>query len=113
MKCFKKVAPAILLVVLLIVCANETFADEFKLIPSLTVKGEYNDNIFYTTDETEDDFITTISAGLELIERTERLDLGLSALVSPFFLRLFQNLFSDTCQKQHTICPSAPHLRVR
>ena len=85
MTCLKKVSLVILLLSLTVFCANEIMADEFKLIPSIAVRGEYNDNIFYTADDTEDDFITTISAGLELIERTERVDLNLSALVSPFF----------------------------
>ena len=85
MTCLKKIGLAILLVSLAFVYADEIMADEFKLIPSIAVRGEYNDNIFYTVDDTEDDFITTISAGLELIERTERLDLDLSALVSPFY----------------------------
>ena len=85
MTCLKKIGLAILLVSLAVVYADEIMADEFKLIPSIAVRGEYNDNIFYTVDDTEDDFITTISAGLELIERTERLDLDLSALVSPFY----------------------------
>jgi len=92
MTCLKKVAPAILLVLCMFVCVNEIMADEFKLIPSLTVRGEYNDNIFYSADDTEDDFITTISAGLELIERTERLDLNLLALLSPFFYADYNDL---------------------
>ncbi len=92
MTCLKKGVLAILFVSLTFVYANEIMADEFKLIPSIAVRGEYNDNIFYTVDETDDDFITTISAGLELIERTERLDLDLSALVSPFYYADFSNL---------------------
>jgi len=92
MTCLKKVVLAILLVSLGFVYANEIMADEFKLIPSIAVRGEYNDNIFYTADDTEDDFITTISAGLELIERTERVDLNLSALVSPFFCNDYNEL---------------------
>ena len=85
MNCMRKVGLAILLVALTFVYASEIMADEFKLIPSLAVRGEYNDNIFYTADDEVDDHITTISAGLELIERTERFDLDLSATVSPFY----------------------------
>jgi len=92
MNCLKKVTPAILLVLFMFVCANEIMADEFKLIPSIAVRGEYDDNIFYSFDNTTDDFITTISAGLELIERTERLDLDLSAIVSPFYYDDYSNL---------------------
>ncbi len=54
-------------------------SDEFKLTPSLTVKEEYNDNILYARpEEKQKDFITTISPGLVLIDRTERMDLSLS-----------------------------------
>ncbi len=60
-------------------------ADDFQLIPSLTVRGEYNDNIFGSADGEEEDFITTVSPSLELIERTQRLDLRAAAKVSPFF----------------------------
>ena len=54
------------------------WADEFKVIPSVALKGEYNDNIFFSENNKEDDFIGTLSPGLEIIERTERLDLNLS-----------------------------------
>ena len=92
MKCMRKVGLAILLVALTFVYASEIMADDFKLIPSLAVRGEYNDNIFYTADNEENDYITTISAGLELINRTERFDLGLSATVSPFYYADFSDL---------------------
>jgi hypothetical protein len=59
--------------------------DEFELTPSLAVRGEYDDNIFYSSSDEEDDSILTIKAGLELIERTERLDVKLSGEVAPFF----------------------------
>jgi hypothetical protein len=53
--------------------------DEFKLIPSISLKEEYNDNLFFTERDKEKDFITTISPGLELSNKTERLDLNLLA----------------------------------
>ena len=92
MNCMRKVGLAILLVALMFVYASEIMADEFKLIPSLAVRGEYNDNIFFDADNEDDDFITTISAGLELIERTERFDLDLSATISPFYYADFSDL---------------------
>ena len=92
MNCMRKVGLAILLVALTFAYTSEIMADEFKLIPSLAVRGEYNDNIFYTADDEDDDFITTISAGLELIERTERFDLDLSATISPFYYADFSDL---------------------
>jgi hypothetical protein len=63
-----------LLFVLLLLPHEQARGDDFKLIPSLLLRQEYNDNIFFDEDEEEDDFITTISPGLELSERTERLE---------------------------------------
>ena len=54
-------------------------ADDFKLTPSVGVKGEYNDNLFFDTSNEVDDTITTLFGGLALLNRTERLDLDLSA----------------------------------
>ena len=59
-------------------------ADEFKLTPSVAVRQEYNSNIFFDSSNEEDDFITRVKPGLELIERTERLDLRLAGFVTPY-----------------------------
>ena len=55
--------------------------DEFKIIPSIALKETNNDNIFFTQDNRTHSWITTVTPGLELIKRTERLDLNLSGLV--------------------------------
>ncbi|MBL0716420.1 MAG: hypothetical protein JJV89_00075, partial [Desulfosarcina sp.] len=67
---------------------TETRADDFKLVPSIDVKGEYNDNIFFDDRNEVKDFITVISPALKLTNRTERLDMGL-------FVRLDGNAYSD------------------
>lgn len=85
MVCMKRVGLAIWMVTLAMILSSGVLADDFKLIPSVAVREEFNDNIFGSSSDTEDDFITTITPGLELIEHTERLDLNLSAKVSPFF----------------------------
>ena len=85
MNCMRRVVLAIVLVTLVFVFPSVSGADEFKLIPSIAVREEYNDNIFYSYHDEVDDWITTVSPGLELIERTEQLDLNLSATVSPIF----------------------------
>ncbi len=61
--------------------SGEARGDDFKLIPSLSFKEEYNDNLFFTETDKERDLITTISPGLELINRTEKLDLNLSGRI--------------------------------
>ena len=57
---------------------EDAYTDEFKLTPSVAVKEEYNDNILYSTTNTQKGFITTLSPGLALTDRTERMDLSLS-----------------------------------
>ena len=61
--------------------SGEAAGDEFKFTPSLSLKEEYNDNIFFTEKDKMRDFITTLSPGLELIDRTEKLDLNLLARI--------------------------------
>jgi hypothetical protein len=56
-----------------------TMGDEFILTPSISMKEEFNDNIFMTEKDKKDDFITTISPGIELVNKTERLYLNLYA----------------------------------
>jgi hypothetical protein len=58
---------------------SEAMGAEFKLIPSLGLQEEYNDNIFYTDKNRVDDFITTVTPGLELVNRTEKVDVSLLA----------------------------------
>jgi len=50
---------------------------EFKLTPSISLREEYDDNIFLTADDEEDDFITTITPAISLGYDTERLKLSL------------------------------------
>jgi hypothetical protein len=70
---------------LLLLTAGAAVADEFKLTPSIAVRQEYNDNIFFDTSREKDSFVTRVIPGLELIERTERLDLRLNGAVTPFY----------------------------
>jgi hypothetical protein len=58
----------------LVFAAMPLFADEFRLLPFITLRGEYNDNIFFSFGDEDDDWISTISPGLRLVDRTERLN---------------------------------------
>lgn len=82
---FKRIALAMVIVILVFIFPEPNYADEFKLIPSISVRQEYNDNILYSSSDETDDWITTVSPGLEVVERTEQLDLNLSATVSPIY----------------------------
>lgn len=70
------VAARVALVLILTIAQAD--ADDFNVVPSLGVKSEYNDNIFYS-DKKTGDLRTSIIPGLEIKERTERLDSSLLA----------------------------------
>ncbi len=78
----------ILLIINSLLFPWQSLADDFKLIPSIALKGEYNDNIFFSSRNNENDFISTISPGIELIEKTERLDINLNS-------RLHRIIYAD------------------
>ncbi len=54
----------------------------FQILPSLTLKQEYNSNLFLDEDDIKEDFIATISPCIKLMEKTERLDSELSAQIN-------------------------------
>ena len=60
---------------------GQALADKRELDVFLGARGEYNDNIFFTADDTISDFITTLSGGLKFLNQTERTDLFLSGIV--------------------------------
>ncbi|MCJ7601133.1 MAG: hypothetical protein MUO63_06450, partial [Desulfobulbaceae bacterium] len=61
----------------LLLAAQDGMADDFRVIPNASIREEYNDNIFFSDDTEQDDFITTASVGLEMRERTELLTANL------------------------------------
>jgi len=56
-------------------------ADETKLIPSIEAKQAYNDNVFFDSRKAyvEEDFISTLTPGLEITDKSERLEARLKA----------------------------------
>jgi len=67
--------------------AVQAWADEVVFRPSIAVRGDYNDNVFFSTEDEREDFRTTLIAGVEYRNRTERRTFKLDAAVSPFFYR--------------------------
>ncbi|NWF54073.1 MAG: hypothetical protein HXY45_04685 [Syntrophaceae bacterium] len=53
-------------------------AEESKVVGSIAVRQEYNDNLFFDSAGGQRDFVTTVSPGLDWTERTELLDFALS-----------------------------------
>jgi hypothetical protein len=93
--------------------AGAAMADEFKLTPSIAARQEYNDNIFFDTSKPKDSFITRVTPGLELIERTERLDLRLSGALTPYVYWEDSNLNSvDQDYSGRVAYLLTPRLRV-
>ena len=70
-----------LVVCLILLSGTQAAADRRELDVFLGAKQEYNDNIFFSYDDTVDDFITTVSGGLKFLNQTERTDLYLSAIL--------------------------------
>ncbi|MBW2428422.1 MAG: hypothetical protein JRF56_05640 [Deltaproteobacteria bacterium] len=59
-----------------LIANSQAFAAQFLFTPRAFVNETYTDNLFLTQDDTEDDFITTVSAGfaMQLLGRTSGLD---------------------------------------
>lgn len=72
-------ALSVLLLILMI--PGAALCDEFRIIPSIALREAYNDNIYFSTSDRVQSWTTTITPGLELTDRTEKMDLGLSAIV--------------------------------
>ncbi len=87
-----------LLLFILISFPKKVNADDFKCIPFVNVKEEYNDNILFDNKNSnykERDFITTISPGLKLSNRTEKFNSGLS-------IRFDRFIYSDNTELNNT-----------
>ncbi len=71
----KRILYIVLAVALLAV--RPALGNELKLAPSVTLKEEYNDNIFFSTNDRKSDFISTLTPGVELSDRSEKMDANL------------------------------------
>ena len=66
-----------LLIFITIFTVQPVMGNELKLTPSVTLKEEYNDNIFFSVNDRKKDFISTLTPGIELSDRSEKLDVNL------------------------------------
>jgi hypothetical protein len=93
--------------------SRPALAAEFSLVPSAGIQQEYSDNIFFDTTRERHDYVTTLSGGLDLRKKSERLDLSLSGRVEPVFylhesrLNAVDNLLRGSLRYQ-----AAPRLTV-
>jgi hypothetical protein len=72
----------------LLLAAMPAMGGEIRLVPMVSVREEYNDNINLDPTSKMKDFLTTLSPGLKLESSTERLKAGVSA-------GLDQRLYAD------------------
>jgi hypothetical protein len=83
-RCFAGHQPIRLLGLLLLLAPLPAAADEFKLIPSIVIREDYNDNILFTTQNKQRDFITVATPALTLSNRSETTDLNLRAALADY-----------------------------
>ncbi|MCM2357009.1 MAG: outer membrane beta-barrel protein [Geobacteraceae bacterium] len=67
--------------------SGEARGERYDLIPSLAVKEEYNDNIFFSSSAPDRAFVTTLSPRVELAAKDERLEATLVAGVDEIIYR--------------------------
>lgn len=73
--------PFLIIVLILLLSPWSAWGDEFRLVPSIGVKEEYNSNILLVTEMegVKKDFVSIVSPGIAVVDRTDRLDTDLSA----------------------------------
>lgn len=64
--------------ILIIAIPGVPHADERKIKATIEIKEEYNDNIYYDDDDEIDDFVTTATPSIRIINNTERLKLDVN-----------------------------------
>jgi hypothetical protein len=74
-------------------------ADAWKVVPSIAVQQKYSDNIFFESENTESDFISTVSPALEFSEKTERLAATLKAQLDS--LTYFDNSYLNATDQNY------------
>lgn len=79
----------------LLVSALPCPADEFLIVPSIALRGEYDDNINGSYTLEEDDYILRVSPAIKISNKTERSLMDLSAKATRF-------LYSEYDEKDHT-----------
>ena len=85
----------VLFLLLAVSCVmTSAFADERKVIPSIALQQEYNDNVYFSAHSRDADFISTVSPALELLNNTERLQAGLKMQLDSAYYHDNSNLDS-------------------
>ena len=70
---------AVIVVVVLLGSTFSVSAGPTKIVPFVSLTQEYSDNIFFSSNNAQEDFITTVSGGLSIKQKKEVIDLGFNA----------------------------------
>lgn len=91
----KKLLPlrAILTLSIFLLYSAQAFAVEITFTPRLTLGGEYNDNIFRTPDDEQDDYIYTVSPGVTL--GFQGATAGLTLSYNPSYVQYQEDSYDD------------------
>jgi len=84
----------IIVVVILSGAVFSVSADPTKIIPFVSLKQEYSDNILFSSNNAQEDFITTVSGGLSIKQKTQVIDASLTAKVDKLLYWDFDELNS-------------------
>lgn len=85
MVCGKRVICSILWLWMVLGWVKITLSGETHITPSLTVRGEYNDNLVMSLRDPQDDYITLISPTIEHDYKTERFNSSANLGVTQWF----------------------------
>jgi hypothetical protein len=77
MKMLKRVLSTALVFCCVALSFRDAPAAETRVTPSIAVQGRYDDNIFFESTDTREDYILTVTPGLTLSQATEQLNAGL------------------------------------
>jgi hypothetical protein len=78
---------------------------ELRLTPSISIREEYNDNIFLTPDDKRDDFITTINPAIALLYDKRLINLSLD-------YGLILRYYSRDTERNETAFPQTQRARL-
>src|SRR3989304_9082580 len=67
----------LLFIILLQFYPSFVWGNEFRLAPSISFNNAYNSNILISANEIKGDFVTTLSPGVEMVNRTGRFNTDL------------------------------------
>ena len=92
---------ALLIISVLFIAARDAEAGDVTLVPSLAVRGEYDDNVLFTRVQEESDYVLSVTPGLAVDYRTERGNANIGAAVD--VLRYAQNSGLDRTNQRYRV----------